>query len=145
LLIGGYIVADMYQEKKEREYRELRGPEYVAHALSLLDQCDLLDNKCSLESRGLRINLSAQNNRYHVKSNYKVDHVTMTLAQDDKETRALSLTPHRGFLQWSTKIRTLSNLDKNKALLIRIVIFKDNIQYYAQIPITINGPWSADP
>jgi len=81
-------------------------------------------------------------NRYRIVSNRKLDNVTMALAQDDRETRAVALTPHEGQRQWSTAVRQLTNLETEKPLLLRIVATGGSDQYYAEVPIDSAGPWN---
>jgi hypothetical protein len=142
LLIGGYIIADYFQTKKEHDYFEARGPQFKAVELKLDNGCELVKDKCMLRSGSLSLKLFVSGGRYRLISSHRLEDVTMALAQQDKETRALLLRPHEDQQQWSTAVRTLTNLDMDKPLKIRMVAKSNDIQYYAEFPINPAGPWN---
>lgn len=142
LLIGGYIVADYIQTGKEREYLESRGPQFDARALRLDNTCDLVTDHCILSTDGLNLDLYTAGGRYRLGSNVALDDAVMSLAQKDRETRVVRLSPHdHDRRHWSTAIRRLTNLDRNAPLNVRLVARRNDIQYYAEIPVKPTGPW----
>jgi hypothetical protein len=141
LLIGGYIIADYYQTKKEHDYLETRGPQFKAVELKLENGCELVKGQCILSSGNLNLDLFVSGDRYRLISNHRLDDVTMSLAQGENETRALILSPHKDQQQWSTAVRRLTNLDMDEPLTIRLVARSNNVQYYAEVLINPSGPW----
>lgn len=139
LLIGGYIVADHFQAAREQDYRAAT---YAVHELRADSTCELVREKCLLHSDNLVLDVFVAGDRYRVVSSRKLDNVAMALAQDDRETRVVAMMPHEGQRQWSTVVRKLTNLEKEKPLLLRVVATGGKDQYYAEVPIDSTGPWN---
>jgi hypothetical protein len=142
LLIGGYIAADYFQTSKQREYLESRGPQFDARALLLDNPCALVTDHCILYTDGMKLDLYVAGGRYRLDSKVALDDAVMSLAQKDRETRVVRLSPHdNDRRQWSTAIRRLTNLDLDAPLNIRLVARRNDTQYYAEIPVKPTGPW----
>jgi len=142
LLIAGYIVADHYQTNRERAMREARGPMFEAAELELDGECRLVEGQCVLRREGLILELSVTPGRYRLDSSHVLDDVTIGLAQGDRETHPLTLSPDQGRQHWSTPVRRLTRLKMDRPLQLRLVVRRGERQYYAEVAVDPNGPWN---
>ena len=133
--IGGYILADYFQAPKEEQQRVTEARKHRSHELHTELGCVVSTQACSLVKDDMELKLKVSGGRYWLESNRLLDGVTMTLAQGRKETRGLRMVAHDDRFIWSTRIRELTKLGKEKTLMLRLVVNRNDSFYYAAVPI----------
>jgi hypothetical protein len=144
LLIGGYIAADYFQTSKEEKLLTSQAQNTAAYELELSSDCKIPEASCVLRKEGLVILLKSDNRNYYLESNQKLEGVTIGLAQSDRVTRGITMQRLSDSNHWVTAIRTLSNLNADLPLLMRVALVSEGTRYYAEFPITHSGPWGTD-
>jgi hypothetical protein len=144
LLIGGYIAADFFQTSKEEQLLTSQAENTAAFELKLSSECKIPETVCVLKKDGLLISLKSDNRNYYIESNLKLEGVTIGLAQSDRVTRGITMQSSSDNKHWLIDIRTLSNLNADLPLLMRIAMVNNGTRYYAEFPITHSGPWGTE-
>ncbi|HBE91294.1 MAG TPA: hypothetical protein DDW55_01765 [Gammaproteobacteria bacterium] len=134
--IGGYILADYFKTPKEEQQRILEARQHRSYELAVDPRCIISERGgCALVKDDLRLTFSVSSGRYWLESNQILNGITMTLAQDRSETRGLRMLAHEGRRKWSTRIRELTEMDKQESLMIRLVVNRGDSYYYAAMPV----------
>ena len=141
LLIGGYIAADYYQTAKEESYMAEQAKTVSADQLQLQSPCRMPVETCVLQKDDLVLTMKADSNYYYLDSSIGLDGVTIGLAQSDRVTRGIMMQRLANANHWKSAIRSLSNLQKDKPLVMRVAVASGDKRYYAEFEITTSGPW----
>lgn len=144
LLIGGYIAADYFQTSKEEKLLTSQAQNTVAYELEMPSKCKIPEAVCVLRKDGLVIRLKSDIRNYYLESNQELEGVTIGLAQPDRVTRGITMQRSSDNNHWAVAIRTLSNLNAELPLLMRIALVSNGTRYYAEFPITHSGPWGTN-
>ncbi|MCK5360088.1 MAG: hypothetical protein KAJ95_05645 [Gammaproteobacteria bacterium] len=144
LLIGGYIAADYFQTSKEEKLLTSEAQKTAAYELELSTKCKIPEEVCVLRKDGLLISIKTDNRNFYIVSNMQLEGATLGLAQSDRVTRGVTMQSFSNNKHWQTAIRTLSNLNAELPLLMRIALVNEGTRYYAEFPITHSGPWGTD-
>jgi len=144
LLIGGYIAADYFQNSKQEKLLTTQAQSIEAYELELSTECKIPEAICTLIKDGLLILIKTDNRNFYIESNKELDGVTLGLAQPDRVTRGVTMKSFSGNKRWQTTIRTLSTLNADLPLLMRVAMVSNGTRYYAEFPITHSGPWGTD-
>ena len=75
LLVGGYVISDIYMENKANETK--------LFSLSIADECSIFDGDCILESGDMQINITDLNGITKANTSYPVDSVAISLVYDN--------------------------------------------------------------
>ena len=124
LIIGGYIVADYYDEE-QKQNRNL-------FQLELKGQCNLAKNPCSLTHNQLILSLSDNNGITQINSTHALEKIVFSLL--DKNNKEISYNMQAGLKhkQWhsetalSTLIKTLPEVK------IRLISTINNGYYFSE-------------
>ena len=144
LLIGGYIAADYFQTSKEEKLQTSQAQNTPAYELELTSKCRIPEAVCVLRKEGLIITLKSDNRNFYIESNMGLEGATLGLAQPDRVTRGVTMQSLSNNKHWQTAIRTLSNLNEELPLMMRVAMVSNGTRYYAEFPITHSGPWGAE-
>ncbi len=144
LLIGGYIAADYFQTSKQEKLLTSEAQRTAAYELELSSKCKIPEATCTLRKDGLLISIKTDNRNFYIESNMELEGATLGLAQPDRVTRGVTMQSFSDNKHWQTAIRTLSNLNAELPLLMRIALVSNGTRYYAEFPITHSGPWGTD-
>jgi hypothetical protein len=144
LLIGGYIAADYFQTSKQEKLLTSEAKNTAAYELELSSKCKIPEAPCVFRKDGLLISLKSDNRNYYIESSLELEGVTIGLAQSDRVTRGITMQRLSDNNHWVTAIRTLSNLNAELPLLMRVALVSHGTRYYAEFPITHSGPWGTD-
>jgi hypothetical protein len=144
LLIGGYIAADYFQTSKKEKLLTSQAQSTAAYELESSAKCRIPEAACVLSKNGLKVTLTSDSRNYYIESNQKLEGVTIGLAQPDRVTRGITMQSASDNTHWRTAIRTLSNLNADLPLLMRVALISNGTRYYTEFPISHSGPWGKD-
>jgi hypothetical protein len=133
LLVGGYIVSDLYIESKQNQTK--------LFALSNPGECEMFSGDCILQSGDMKINITDERGTTKANTSYPVDSVAISLVYSDGREiiYGLEKTVNPQYWEKETDIRTAITQSKT-ATILRIVVTQKGSTYFSEFsPVTAPG------
>ena len=134
LLLGGYVVSDLYIESRANEPKMF--------VLSGVGQCDIFDGDCILQSGDMKINITDENGVTKANTSYPVNTVAISLVYHSGKEIIYGLeksTDQQYSAQYwarETDIRT-ALIQSRTASKLRVVVERKGSTYLTEIkPVT---------
>jgi len=133
LLVGGYVVSDLYIESKAHEIRLFE--------LKSAEKCDMFDGNCILQSGDMQINITDENSITKANTSFPVDTVAISLVYNDGKEVIYGLDEAANPQYWERETDIRSALTQSKtATKLRVVIKSKGNTYFSEFSpaITVN-------
>ena len=125
LLVGGYVISDLYVESRENETR--------LYPLQHSGDCRMFSADCILESGDMQVNITDRDGVTQGNTSFPVDSVAISLVYDDDQEVIYGLEQAANPQYWSrqTEIRKALTEDKTAARL-RLVVTRKGSTYFSE-------------
>ena len=125
LLVGGYVLSDLYLESKENEVR--------LFPLTPVGDCQMFENDCILESGDMQVNITDRNGVTLGNTSFPVDSVAISLVYKDGSEVIYGLEKANNPQYWSreTSIRQAIVAD-GSATTLRLVVTRKGSRYISE-------------
>ncbi len=125
LLVGGYVISDLYVESRENETR--------LYPLQPSGDCRMFSADCILESGDMQVNITDRDGVTQGNTSFPVDSVAISLVYNDGQEVIYGLEQAANPQYWSrqTEIRKALTVDKTAAQL-RLVVTRKGSTYFSE-------------
>ncbi len=125
LLVGGYIVSDLYIESKQNETKLFE--------LSVNADCRMFSGDCILQSGEMQINITDEDGITKGNTSFPVDTVAISLVYNDGKEVIYGLEKAANPQYWErkTEIRTAIT-EANTATKLRVVFTRKGSTYFSE-------------
>ena len=125
LLVGGYILSDLYVESRENQTR--------LYPLQASGECRMFSADCILESGDMQVNITDRDGVTQGNTSFPVDSVAISLVYDDGQEVIYGLEQAANPQYWSrqTEIRKALTEEKSAARL-RLVVTRKGSTYFSE-------------
>lgn len=132
LLVGGYILSDLYIEHKDNETKLFE--------LAVSGECEMFSGDCILQSGDMKINITDENGITKSNTSYPVDSVAISVvyASGKEIIYGLDQAANRQYWEKSTEIRK-ALIQTKTASTLRVVAKRKGSTYFSEFsPDTAN-------
>ncbi len=125
LLVGGYVISDLYVESRENATR--------LYPLQHSGECRMFSADCILESGDMQVNITDRDGVTQGNTSFPVDSVAISLVYNDGQEVIYGLEQAANPQYWSrqTEIRKALTVDKTAAQL-RLVVTRKGSTYFSE-------------
>ena len=131
LMIGGFILSDLYMEHQAFERRIFE--------LKPLAGCDISQAKCVLTSGDLQVNIAVQNGVTTLNSSYPLDRATLFLVGTDGLAQEYRLGIKKSPYDWKRQTPLSQIMNNAPRQLLRVIVeIKGGIyiaEFYARVSV----------